>query len=160
MKIAAAQINPTIGDIAGNVEKVLTYISRAREMEAQLVVFPEMCLTGYPPRDLLERPYFVDQNIDGLNELAKKVKGIGVVVGFVEKNLSAEGKPLYNACALLENGEISYVYYKSLLPTYDVFDEDRYFEPAAGGAPVKFGGTKLALTICEDIWNDEICGPR
>ncbi len=159
MKIAAAQINPTIGDIAGNVERILTYVGRAKEMEAELVVFPEMCLTGYPPRDLLERPWFVDQNIAGLDDLAKKIKGIAAVVGFVEKNPS-EGKPLYNACALIEDGEISHVYYKSLLPTYDVFDEDRYFEPAAGGAPVKFGGTKIALTICEDIWNDELCGPR
>jgi NAD+ synthetase len=157
MKIAAAQINPTVGDIAGNVEKILTNVGRAREMEAQLVVFPEMCITGYPPRDLLERPYFIDANSAALDDLAKKCKDIAVVVGFVEKN-PAEGKPLYNACALIENGEISHVYYKSLLPTYDVFDEDRYFEPAAGGAPVKFGATKIALTICEDIWNDELYG--
>ncbi len=159
MKIAAAQINPTIGDIAGNAEKILTFVGRAKEMEAQLVVFPEMCLTGYPPRDLLERPYFIEQNSAALDEVAKKVKGISAVVGFVEKNPS-EGKPLYNACAFIEDGEISHVTYKSLLPTYDVFDEDRYFEPAAGGAPVKFGSTKVALTICEDIWNDELCGPR
>jgi hypothetical protein len=150
MKIAAAQINPTIGDFDGNVDRILTFVSRAREMEAQLVVFPEMSLTGYPPRDLLERGWFVDRNLDALNQLAAKVKDIGVIVGFVDKNTS-EGKPLYNAAALIENGEIAYVSYKSLLPTYDVFDEDRYFEPAAGTAPVKFGGTKLALTICEDL---------
>ncbi|MBI2930674.1 MAG: NAD+ synthase [Planctomycetes bacterium] len=159
MKIAAAQINPTVGDIAGNVDKILTNIGRAREMEAQLVVFPELCLTGYPPRDLMDRPWFVEQNIAALDDLSKKVKDIAAVVGFVEKN-PAEGKPLYNACAFIENGEISHVYYKSLLPTYDVFDEDRYFEPAAGGAPVKFQSQKVALTICEDIWNDELCGPR
>ena len=159
MKIAAAQINPTIGDFDGNVDRILTYVSRAREMEAQLVVFPEMSLTGYPPRDLLERSWFIDGNLDALNKLASKVKDIGVIVGFVDKNTS-EGKPLYNAAALIENGEIAYVSYKSLLPTYDVFDEDRYFEPAAGTAPVKFGGTKMALTICEDLWTDEVCGPR
>ncbi len=160
MKIAAAQINPTIGDVAGNVEKVLQYVSRARELGAQLVVFPEMCLTGYPPRDLLERPYFVDQNINALNDLAAKVKDISVLVGFVEKNLAPEGKSLYNAAALLENGEIAYVCFKSLLPTYDVFDEARYFEPAAGNTPIKIGSQKVAVTICEDIWTDEICGPR
>ena len=104
MKIAAAQINPTIGDFAGNVDKVLSFVSRAREMEAQLVVFPEMSLTGYPPRDLLERSWFVEQNLDALNKLASKVKDIGVIVGFVDKNTS-EGKPLYNAAALIENGD-------------------------------------------------------
>src|SRR5262245_32693625 len=123
MKIAAAQINPTIGDIAGNADKILTYIGRAKELGAQLVVFPELSLTGYPPRDLLERPAFIDENINVLSDLAKKVKDISALVGFVEKNLSAEGKPLYNAAALLEGGEIAYVSFKSLLPTYDVFDE-------------------------------------
>jgi NAD+ synthase (glutamine-hydrolysing) len=160
MKIAAAQINPTIGDISGNVEKILQYIGRARELGAQLVVFPELCLTGYPPRDLLERSTFIEQNINALGELAPKVKDISALVGFVEKNLSAEGKPLYNAAALLEGGEIAYVSFKSLLPTYDVFDESRYFEPAAGASPLKIGGQKIALTICEDIWTDEMCGPR
>jgi NAD+ synthetase len=160
MKIAAAQINPTIGDIQGNVDKILQYIGRAKELGAQLVVFPELCLTGYPPRDLLDRPSFIEQNIAALGELAPKVKDISALVGFVEKNLSAEGKPLYNAAALLEGGEIAYVTFKSLLPTYDVFDEARYFEPAAGTAPLKIGGQKIALTICEDIWTDEMCGPR
>ena len=160
MKIAAAQINPTVGDIAGNSNKILTYIGRAKELGAQLVVFPELCLTGYPPRDLLERPAFIEENINALSEMAKKVKDISALVGFVEKNLAPEGKPLYNAAALLEGGEIAYISFKSLLPTYDVFDEARYFEPAAGAAPLKIGGQKVALTICEDIWTDELCGPR
>jgi NAD+ synthetase len=160
MKVAAAQINPTIGDISGNVEKVLQYIGRAKELGAQLVVFPEMCLTGYPPRDLLERSSFIEQNIAALSDLAPKVKNISVLVGFVEKNSSDEGKPLYNAAALLEGGEIAYVCFKSILPTYDVFDESRYFEPAGGTAPLKIGGQKVALTICEDIWTDAMCGPR
>lgn len=160
MKIAAAQINPTLGDIAGNVEKILHYIGRAKELGAQLVIFPELSLTGYPPRDLLERPAFIEANINALSELAPKVKGIAALVGFVEKNLSAEGKPLYNAAALLDGGEIAYVSFKSLLPCYDVFDEARYFEPAAGTSPLKIGSMKVALTICEDIWTDEMCGPR
>ena len=160
MKIAAAQINPTVGDIAGNVEKILTHIGRARELGAQLVVFPELAITGYPPRDLLERTSFIDKNIDALNDLASKAKDISVLVGYVEKNPVAEGKQLYNAAALLEGGELAYVTYKSLLPTYDVFDEARYFEPAGGTTPLKIGGQKIALTICEDIWTDELCGPR
>jgi NAD+ synthase (glutamine-hydrolysing) len=160
MKIAAAQINPTVGDIPGNLAKIQAYIGKAKELGAQLVVFPELSLTGYPPRDLLERPSFIEANIDALGELAAKTKDISALVGFVEKNLSAEGKPLYNAAALLENGEISYVSFKSLLPSYDVFDETRYFEPAAGTAPLKIGSTKVALTLCEDIWTDEMCGPR
>src|ERR1043166_819334 len=126
MKIAAAQINPTVGDIAGNVEKILHYVGRAKELGAQLVVFPELCLTGYPPRDLLERPSFVDQNINALNELGPKVKDISALVGFIERNPSGEGKPLYNAAALLDGGDIAYVSFKTLLPTYDVFDETRY----------------------------------
>jgi len=160
MKIAAAQINPTIGDIRGNVEKILTNLGRAKELGAQLVLFPEMCLTGYPPRDLLDRSYFVEANLAALNELAPKVKDLTAVIGYVEKNLTSEGKPLYNAAAVIENGEIAYVTYKSLLPTYDVFDEDRHFEPAAGVAPIKLGNQKAALTICEDIWTDDVCGPR
>jgi NAD+ synthetase len=160
MKIAAAQINPTVGDIAGNVDKILTHIGRAKELGAQLVVFPELSLTGYPPRDLLERSSFVEANINALGELAPKVRDIAALVGFVEKNLSAEGQPLYNAAALLDQGEIAYVTFKSLLPTYDVFDETRYFEPAAGAAPLKIGGQKVAVTLCEDIWNEELAGPR
>jgi NAD+ synthase (glutamine-hydrolysing) len=160
MKIAAAQINPTVGDIAGNVEKILQHIGRAKELGAQLVVFPELSLVGYPPRDLLERASFIDQNIDALNALAAKAKDISVLIGYVEKNPVAEGKQLYNAAALLEGGELAYVTYKSLLPTYDVFDESRYFEPAMGTTPLKIGSQKVALTICEDIWTDELCGPR
>jgi NAD+ synthase (glutamine-hydrolysing) len=160
MKIAAAQINPTVGDIAGNVEKILQYIGRAKELGAQLVVFPELCLTGYPPRDLLERSSFIEQNNNALNDLAAKVKDIAALVGFVEKNPTGEGKPLYNAAALLDNGDIAYISFKTLLPTYDVFDETRYFEPASGNAPLKVGGQKIALTICEDIWTDAMCGPK
>jgi NAD+ synthetase len=159
MKIAAAQINPTVGDIAGNLDKILTYIGRAKELGAQLVVFPELCLTGYPPRDLLERPSFIDANINALNELTPKVKDISAFVGYVERNPVSEGKSLYNAGALLENGELAHVTYKSLLPTYDVFDEARYFEPG-NPTTTKIGGQKVALTICEDIWTDELCGPR
>lgn len=160
MKIAVAQINTTVGDITGNTEKIIQYAALAQMRGAELVVFPEMTITGYPPRDLLERKDFVDANLAALNDLAPKFREIAAVVGYVERNTSNEGRPLYNAAALLEEGEIASVHYKSLLPTYDVFDEDRYFEPAAGNAPVKTRGSKVAITICEDMWTDEICGPR
>src|SRR5262245_1219350 len=107
MKIAAAQINPTVGELDGNVDKIPTHSGRAKELEAQLVVFPEMCITGYPPRDLLERGWFVDRNIQALEALAKKVKDISALVGFIDKNPLNEGKPLYNAAALIEGGEIA-----------------------------------------------------
>ncbi|MDP6957609.1 MAG: nitrilase-related carbon-nitrogen hydrolase, partial [Planctomycetota bacterium] len=160
MKIAAAQINPCVGDVQGNLNKVRENITKAKEVGADVVLFPEMSLTGYPPRDLLERTHLIDENINALNDLAPEVEGIIVILGYVEQNLTDEGKPLYNAAAVIENGDISYVTYKSLLPTYDVFDEDRYFEPAAGIAPIKINKQKMALTICEDIWADELCGPR
>jgi len=160
MKIAAAQINPCVGDVQGNLNKVRENITKAKEVGADVVLFPEMSLTGYPPRDLLERTHLIDENINALNDLAPEVEGIIVILGYVEQNLTDEGKPLYNAAAVIENGDISYVTYKSLLPTYDVFDEDRYFEPAAGIAPIKINNQKMALTICEDIWADELCGPR
>ncbi len=160
MKIAAAQINPHVGDVPGNLKKVLEQVGKAKELGADVVLFPEMSLTGYPPRDLLERKHLIDENINALNELAPQIEDIVVILGYVEQNLTDEGKPLYNAAAVIEKGDIAYVTYKSLLPTYDVFDEDRYFEPAAGIAPIKINGQKMALTICEDIWTDELCGPQ
>lgn len=160
MKIALAQINPIVGNIRGNTDKILLNVGRAKESGAELVIFPEMAVTGYPPRDLLERPYFIDENLSTLVTFSLRVRDIAMIVGFVDKNPEPTGRPLYNAAALIENGEISSVHYKSLLPTYDVFDEDRYFEPAAGNMPVKIGSRRTAITICEDIWTDEICGPR
>jgi NAD+ synthetase len=160
MKIAAAQINPTVGDLTGNIDKILTYCGKAREAEAQLVVFPEMALCGYPPRDLLERPWWVDEQIKALDELKSKIKGITAIIGYVDKNPLEEGKPLYNAAAVIEDGDLAYVSYKCLLPTYDVFDEDRYFEPGRSALVIKVGDKKVAITICEDLWTDECCGPR
>jgi NAD+ synthase (glutamine-hydrolysing) len=160
MKIAAAQINPHVGNVQANLKKILEQIGKAKELGADVVLFPEMSLTGYPPRDLLERKHLIDENINALNDLAPQIQDIVVILGYVEQNLTDEGKPLYNAAAVIEKGDIAYVTYKSLLPTYDVFDEDRYFEPAAGIAPIKINGQKMALTICEDIWADELCGPR
>lgn len=160
MKIACAQVNPTVGDIAGNTRKILQFTKLAKEQSAHLVIFPELAITGYPPRDLLERSHFVESNLQALNELKVYAQGIAIIVGFADKNPTSEGKPLFNAAALLEEGEIASVHYKSLLPTYDVFDEGRYFEPAAGNMPIKIGNLRTAITICEDLWTDEVCGPR
>jgi NAD+ synthase (glutamine-hydrolysing) len=160
MKLACAQINPTVADIDGNLAKIQENLEKAKELGAELVLFPELTLTGYPPRDLLEREHFVERNLAALDELAPKVGGITAIVGFVDRNPLPEGKSLYNAAAVIAEGQIISIHYKSLLPTYDVFDEDRYFEPAKGNAPVKIGDKRVAITICEDIWTDEICGPR
>ncbi len=160
MKIALAQINPTIGDIAGNCEKLRRFVAQAAQAAAELVVFPELAVCGYPPKDLLLKPRFVDENGRAVEQLAACTRGgPAVLVGFVGRNEQPVGRSLYNAAALLEDGRVVDQFHKTLLPTYDVFDEDRYFE--AGDAPhvgeLHAGGraVKLGVTICEDLWNDE-----
>jgi predicted amidohydrolase len=119
------------------------------------VIAPELFLCGYPPRDLLLRPDFIEANLAILPAVAGKVGPVPLCVGFVDKNATLPGRALANAAAVLQNGKIIWRQHKSLLPTYDVFDEDRYFEPARSVAPFAFNGRKIAITICEDIWNDE-----
>lgn len=155
MKIALAQINTTIGDFAGNRDKLLAAYRRGVEAGADLVLAPELATTGYPPRDLLLRPQFIDKNLAILNELAAATGKTALVAGFVEHNDQQPGRPAANSVALMQNGKVAAIRRKMLLPTYDVFDEDRYFEPAVENKPVELGGWKLGLTICEDIWNDE-----
>jgi len=155
VKIALAQINTTIGDFAGNRDKLLAAYRRGVEAGADLVLAPELATTGYPPRDLLLRPQFIDKNLAILNELAAATGKTALVAGFVEHNDQQPGRPAANSVALMQNGKIAAIRRKMLLPTYDVFDEDRYFEPAVENKPVELGGWKLGLTICEDIWNDE-----
>lgn len=155
MKIALAQINTTIGDFAGNRDKLLAAYRRGVDAGADLVLAPELATTGYPPRDLLLRPQFIDKNLAILNELAAATGKTALVAGFVEHNDQQPGRPAANSVALMQNGKIAAIRRKMLLPTYDVFDEDRYFEPAVENKPVELGGWKLGLTICEDIWNDE-----
>lgn len=152
MKIALGQINTTVGDIEGNAGKILDFSNRARDEGARLIVFPELAICGYPPKDLLLKTSFVHANLAGLHKLKDQLKGIAAVVGFVDVN-PASGRPLYNACAVLDDGIIKAVQYKTLLPTYDVFDEDRYFEPAVAHATCQIDGITLGLSICEDIWN-------
>src|SRR5690349_21258298 len=129
MRIALAQINPTVGDIAGNSRKILQFIEKAQASRATLVAFPELALTGYPPKDLLLKSRFVDDNLRALQQIASKVSGIDVVVGYADRNAAPIGRPLHNAVALLRDGKIVSRHFKTLLPTYDVFDESRYFEP-------------------------------
>lgn len=160
MKIALAQINPTIGDFDGNLRCLFDYIGRARKLQADLCVFPELCLTGYPPHDLLERPEFIDQNLKTLNLLATQVRDIGVIVGYVSRSSKGIGKGLQNTAALISDGQIISTHAKMLLPTYDVFDERRYFEPADEVHTAEFKGRTLGISICEDIWNDPDFWPK
>jgi NAD+ synthase (glutamine-hydrolysing) len=155
MKIAIAQINPIIGDFKHNFDKIKHTARRAIEHQCDLVVFSELVIPGYPPRDLLERKDFIDANLNCLDRLMAGIRGIGVICGFVDKNLSEEGKSLYNAAVVFENGKIIHKVYKRLLPTYDIFDERRYFEPGRESLPFSYKGHKIGLTICEDVWNDE-----
>jgi NAD+ synthase (glutamine-hydrolysing) len=155
MKIALAQINTTVGDINGNRDKVLQIMGKAKEMGANIVVFPELCLTGYPPRDLLGLHGFVESNLQALQEIAVRSDQMGVIVGFVDRNPKKEGRSFHNSAAFLAQGKIQAIIHKTLLPTYDVFDEDRYFEKAEDVQLVPFGGRALGISICEDAWNSE-----
>ena len=152
MKIAIAQINPKVGDIEANSLKIEAFALRAQAMGADLAVFPELALTGYPPLDLLEKKDFIDANLRALKRLAGLKLKTALAVGFVDRNPARKGKELLNSLALLSGGKIAARQAKSLLPTYDIFDEARYFEPAALNRPIKFGGALIGLTICEDIW--------
>ncbi len=153
MKIAIAQLNFHIGNFAGNLAKMLDAVKKAKEQGADLVAFSELATCGYPPRDFLEFDDFIRESERTVKKLAKAAKGIAIVVGSPSRNPVIEGKDLYNSAFFLENGKIKQVAHKALLPTYDVFDEYRYFEPATEFNVIDFKGKKIALTICEDIWN-------
>jgi NAD+ synthase (glutamine-hydrolysing) len=154
MKIALAQINPTVGDFAGNSARILEFAERAAERSADLVVFSELCLCGYLPLDLIERPQFIDRNERELACLAKRLP-VPSIVGYAARANGSIGKYAANAAALLANGKIEFVQQKMLLPTYDVFDESRYFQPATEQQIFSLSGEKLGITVCEDIWNDK-----
>ena len=155
MKIALAQINPIVGDFTQNYQKIMKSTERAIGRSCDLIVFSEMVLSGYPPRDLLEKKDFVDANLDCLNRLLHSIRGIGVICGLVDYNPSEEGKPLRNTAVLFEDGQMLHQVYKRLLPTYDVFDESRYFEPGTDCNAFNYKGHRLGLTVCEDLWNDK-----
>src|SRR5579859_1519955 len=146
MKIALAQFNPTVGDFAGNSERILKLAQRANERGAQLAVFSKLCLCGYPPQDLLERPEFIERNLKALKELAKKLP-LPSIVGFAGKVAkSKRSKAIANKAALLNGGKIVFEQSKMLLPTYDVFDESRYFQPAEKQTTYDFGHEHLGIT--------------
>ncbi len=154
MKIALAQFNPTVGDFAGNSAKILELTQHAQQRGADLAVFSELCLCGYLPLDLIERPQFIARNEKELACLAKNLP-IPAIVGYAAHANESTGKAAANAAALIENGRIAFVQHKMLLPTYDVFDESRYFQPARAQNTFLFQKQLLGITICEDIWNDK-----
>ena len=155
MKIALGQINSTVNDFVGNAAKIVDYSRRAQVAGASLVLFPELSICGYPPRDLVERPSFLARNRETLEQIAGQTTGIAVVCGVVTMAESASGKSALNSAALLRDGRVAFVQSKMLLPTYDVFDEARNFAPAKSQQTLDFDGNCIALTICEDAWNDK-----
>jgi len=160
MKIGLLQLNSTVGAFAANRQKLLAGYEKAVALGAEFVLAPELFLCGYPPRDLLLRDDFIDANLAALDETAKCIGAVPLCVGFVDRNPEKPGRALRNSAAVLQNGKIIWRTHKSLLPTYDVFDEDRYFEPAKKTGPFVFNGRKIGVTICEDIWNDEDFWPE
>jgi NAD+ synthase (glutamine-hydrolysing) len=147
LQLALCQINSTVGDIAGNEAKITAWIDDAREQGAQLVLFPELAITGYPPEDLLLKEHFLADARAALHRIAEHARGVVALVGFPER-----ADDVYNACALLSHGEVRAIYRKVFLPNYGVFDEQRYFQSGPGGAVVQLGEVTTGLTVCEDIW--------
>jgi len=155
VKIALGQINPTVGDFAGNAAKIIDFAQRAKAAGAGLILFPELAICGYPPRDLVERPSFVARNRESVERIATATSGIAVICGIVTPADSDTGKSVMNSAVLLTEGKIAFIQSKMLLPTYDVFDEMRNFAPAKSQHLFPFCGNRMALTICEDAWNDK-----
>ncbi len=157
MKVTLAQLNPIVGDVQGNLAKAVQTLSACRKDAPDLVIFPELFLVGYPPRDLLERPSFIDRTQGAIEELlsvSKQYPQTGVIVGAPQPSQQPFGKGLHNSALLLYQGKLLFTQHKSLLPTYDVFDEPRYFDPGAEDLPVNFKDATLGISICEDAWND------
>ena len=152
MKIALAQFNPIVGDISGNKKKIISLIEESEKQKADIIVFPELATIGYPPMDLLENKALIKQNLDSLEEIAAKVSDTAVVIGAATTDESGN---IFNSALFISHGKIIRTYNKTLLPNYDVFDEERYFTSGNSYLPVEFKGIKIGLTVCEDIWNCE-----
>src|SRR4051812_22637009 len=146
MKVALAQLNTTVGDLAGNERKIFEAYQRGIAAGVDVVLFPELTTTGYPPRDLLLKKNFVAQNLDLLKRVAEATGETAMLLGYVGENKGRPGRPLTNNVALLQHGRVVDVRIKTLLPTYDVFDEDRYFEPADENTPISFQGKNIGVT--------------
>ena len=160
MRIGLAQINTTVGDLSGNSRRILDAYRALTGQGAELVVFPELVVSGYPPRDLLFKRRFVTDVESAVAEIAAAVGEVPALVGFVETNTSGQGRPFFNAAAWCQRGAVAVVARKCLLPTYDVFDEDRYFEPAPESCVIAFSGRRIGVTICEDIWTHPMISTR
>jgi NAD+ synthetase len=154
VKVYIAQLNPTVGDIEANTARIRESVRRGRSAGAEVAVFPELAIQGYPPRDLLENPSFIEAGMKALSDVAREATGIEVVVGFAERNPSPQGRALFNAAALLRDGRVASISRKSLLPTYDVFDEHRHFEAAPSRKVEQVAGRPTGVTVCEDAWTD------
>jgi NAD+ synthase (glutamine-hydrolysing) len=155
MRIGFTQINTTVGDIRGNRDRILSAYMEAVSLGADLVLTPELALTGYPPQDLVFKSRFVPETLESLDQLHRAVGKVPLLVGYVDFNPAKTGKPFVNACGVLVKQEPVRKIFKTLLPTYDVFDEARYFDPAQDQEPIELLGTKVGITICEDIWTDK-----
>lgn len=155
MKVGIAQINAVVGDFPGNVKRLMAAYRECLDAGAEIVVTPEMSLVGYPPRDLVFKSQFVPKCLQALDYLADEVRKVPLIVGYVDHNTDVSGKPFRNAAAWLENGEIRHRIWKTLLPTYDVFDERRYFEPGEACEVIQWRGHRIGITICEDLWTED-----
>ncbi len=160
MRIGLAQLNTTVGDLAGNTRKILSAYRSLVEAGAELVVFPELVVCGYPPRDLLFKRQFVPDVEAALAAIAREIGTVPALIGTVEANPADKGRRCFNSAAFCRLGRVERIARKCLLPTYDVFDEDRYFEPAEAPTILEIGGRRIGVTICEDVWNDPHFAPR
>lgn len=160
MKIAVIQINTTVGDFEGNSAKILDGLRWAEKKSADLAVFPELAICGYPPRDLLEKPSFVQRSLMHVEEIAKKMGDVAIALGFISINETADGRGLFNSACLIHEGEVKCIQHKTLLPEYDVFDEGRHFEPAHKYEVYSLKGKKIGLSLCEDLWSRHEFGGR